>query len=375
MWDTREQRSTSNTMSTLSKTFFGLAIVATLACHPHDEHEKSEEPGKFPVTNPIRRDIDTTRDYVAQVRAIQHIELRAQERGYLQGISVDEGQLVKAGQRMFQIMPRLYEAELKKAQAEAEFTQIEFQNTKLLADKTVVSPQELALAKAKMDKAQAELSLAKVHLDFTDIRAPFTGIMGRFHARLGSLVDEGELLTTLADNSTVWVYFNVTEAEYLDYKAQSAGAAPQAVQLMMANGQVFPQTGKIETIEADFNNETGNIAFRAAFANPDGLLRHGETGKVLMKTTLRNALIIPQKSTFEVLDKKYVFVVDAENKVRTREISVTHELPHLYVIGSGLDEKDHVLLDGLRKVRDGVEIVAEYQKPAEVLASLDPGVP
>jgi membrane fusion protein (multidrug efflux system) len=347
-----------------------LAMLSTTACHHDERHEHAEKP-RYLVTSPLRKDTEITRQYVSQIRAIQHIELRAQERGYLQGIFVDEGQLVKRGQKMFQIMPLLYQAELQKAEAEADFTQIEYQNTKVLADGSIVSPNELALSRAKMNKAQAEVALAQVHRSLTEIKAPFSGIMGRFQVRLGSLLDEGDLLTTLSDNGTIWVYFNVSESEYLDYKSRASGDNPIAVRLQLANGELFPQTGKIETIEADFNNETGNIAFRAAFANPNGLLRHGGTGKVLMTVPLRNALIIPQKATFEVLDKRYVFVVDEHNVVKTRQISVAHEVPHLYVIASGLSESDKILIDGLRKVRDGNEIGVQYQKPAEVLASLE----
>jgi membrane fusion protein, multidrug efflux system len=348
----------------------GLAILTTMACRHAQEH-KEEEKGTFSVTSPLRKDTEITREYVSQIRAIQHIELRAQERGYLQGIYVDEGQLIKSGHKMFQIMPLLYQAELQKAGAEAEFAQLEYQNTKVLADGSIVSPNELALSKAKMSKAQAELALAQVHRDLTEIKAPFSGIMGRFQVRMGSLVDEGELLTTLSDNGTVWVYFNVTESEYLDYKSRAADDRPTSVKLLMANGKQFDEAGKIETIEADFNNETGNIAFRAAFANPKGLLRHGETGKVLMTVPVSNALIIPQKATFEVLDKRYVFVVDEHNVVRSRQIKVAHEVPHLYVVESGLTPQDKILIDGLRKVRDGNEIAVEYQKPADVFASLD----
>jgi membrane fusion protein (multidrug efflux system) len=355
-------------------TVFGwLALLSILGCHHEQEHVE-EHKAKYAVTRPLRKDTEITSEYVSQIRAIQHIEVRAQERGYLEGIYVDEGQLVKRGQKMFQIMPRIYQADLQKAEAEAEFSQIELQNTKVLADGNVVSPNELALAKAKMSKAQAELALAKVHRDLTEIKAPFSGIMGRFQVRLGSLVDEGQLLTTLADNSTVWVYFNVTESEYLDYKSRAAKDRPISVKLRMANGQLFAQTGRVETIEADFNNETGNIAFRAAFTNPDGLLRHGETGKVQMSVPLRDALLIPQEATFEVLDKKYVFVVDEQDTVRSREITIVHEVPHLYVVGSGVSDKDRILIDGLRKVRDGNVIAVEYREPAEVIASLEPSV-
>jgi membrane fusion protein (multidrug efflux system) len=348
----------------------GLAILSALGCHREEAHEH-EEKATYLATSPLRKDTEITHEYVSQIRAIQHIELRAQERGYLTGISVDEGQLVKRGHKMFQIMPLLYQAEFEKAQAEAEFTQIEYQNTKILADGSVVSPNELALSKAKMSKANAALALAKVHRDLTEIKAPFSGIMGRFQVRLGSLVDEGELLTTMSDNATVWVYFNVSESEYLDYKSRAPGDSPTAVKLLMANGEQFEQTGKVETIEADFNNETGNIAFRAAFANPKGLLRHGETGKILMTMPLRNALIIPQKATFDVLDKKYVFVIDEHNVAKARQINVINELPHLYVVNGGLAESDKILIDGLRKVRDGNEVAVQYQPPSEVFASLE----
>jgi membrane fusion protein, multidrug efflux system len=336
----------------------------------HHTHAHAEK-GKFLVTSPLRKDTELTRDYVAQIRAIQHIELRALERGYLQGIFVDEGRQVQKGARMFQIMPMIYQAEVQKAQAEADLSEIELNNTKILADKNVVSPNELALSKAKFNKAQAEVVLATTHKGLTEIRAPFSGIMGRFQVRQGSLLDEGDLLTTLSDNTTVWVYFNVTEAEYLDYKSTPHADEPTPVRLVMANGKVFDQPGKVETIEADFNNETGNLAFRATFPNPAGLLRHGETGKILMTIPLKDALLIPQKATFEVLDKRFVFVVDEKNVVHTRAVKVQAELPQLYVIEEGLSETDRVLVDGLRKVRDGSEIAVDFKPPSEVLAHLE----
>lgn len=335
------------------------------------KHEEKEEDYKFLVTSPVKKDTIVVRPYVCQIRSIQHIEIRALERGYLQSIFVDEGKFVRKGQRMFQIMPLLYNAELKRAEAEAEFAEIEFLNTKQLADSNVVSKNELALAKAKLDRAKAELSLAQVHLGFTDIRAPFDGIMDRFQVRLGSLVDEGDLLTTLSDNSEMWVYFNVPEAEYLNYRAHLKRDSVMRVGLQMANNEIFEYTGVVKTIEADFNNETGNIAFRATFPNPRGLLRHGETGNVLATSQLRGALIIPQKSTFEVLEKKYVFVVDKENVVHQKEITITSELPDLYVVTSGVKETDKIMLEGIRKVRDKDKLAHfEYEDPKSVLPRL-----
>ncbi|WP_428654085.1 efflux RND transporter periplasmic adaptor subunit [Runella sp.] len=332
--------------------------------------EEKEEEVQFAVTSPLRKDTTITKEYVSQIHAISHIELRALEKGYLQKIFVDEGQFVRKGQAMFQIMPMLYEAEQQKAQAEANFAEIEYRNTKALADSNIVSKNELALAKAKWDKAKAELSLAQVHLGFTDIRAPFDGIMDHFQVRLGSLVGEGDLLTTLSDNSKMWVYFNVPEAEYLDYKTRSEKEGMLKVGLRMANNKVFEYPGVVETIEADFNNETGNIAFRATFPNPKKLLRHGETGNIQVVQSLKNALIIPQKATFEVLEKKYVYVVDKNNVIRSREVTIAAELPHIFVVKDGLKEDDKILLEGLRQVRENEKIHYKFVQPASVISNL-----
>ncbi|MDB5261830.1 MAG: hemolysin [Adhaeribacter sp.] len=345
------------------------ALLWHTSCQP--EKAVKEEETKFLVTSPLKKDTLITKEYVSQIRAISHIEIRALEKGYLEKIFVDEGQSIKKGQLMFQIMPTMYQAELQKAQAEASFAQIEYQNTSTLASSNVVSPNELAMAKAKLNKAKAEVSLAKVHLGFTQIRAPFNGIMDQFQVRLGSLVDEGDLLTTLSDNSQMWVYFNVPEAEYLDYKTTLKSNNITKVKLLMANHQVFEYPGEVKTIEADFNNETGNIAFRATFPNPKGLLRHGETGNILMEIPMKSALLIPQKATYEVLDKKYVYVVDKNNVIRSREITVAAELPHLFVVQKGLAPNDKILLEGLRLVKENEKIHTKFVGPKSVMSQLE----
>jgi membrane fusion protein, multidrug efflux system len=351
--------------------FIGLcSLLLYTGCASHKEEK--EEGIRFSVTSPLRKDTLIIKDYVCQIHAIQHIELRALERGYLQSIFVDEGKFVRQGQMMFQIMPLMYKAELQKADAEAKFAEIEYLNTKQLADSNVVSVNELALAKAKFDKAKAEVALAQVHLGFTEIRAPFDGIMDRFQVRLGSLVDEGDLLTTMSDNSKMWVYFNVPEAEYLNFRMNAKKDSLMKVNLLMANNLLFNFPGIVETIEADFNNETGNIAFRATFPNPKGLLRHGETGNVQMTVPLINALLIPQKATFEILEKKYVFVVDKDNIIHQKEIIIEAEMPDLYIIKEGLSENERIVLEGIRKVRDKDKIAEyEYLDPKVVIPHLN----
>lgn len=340
----------------LSTLIVGISIFN--ACQS-TEHEKGEDI-EFTITSPLEKDTVIYKEYVGQVQSSSHIELRSQEKGFLEKIFVDEGQSVKKGQLLFKIMPLIYQAEVEKAKAEMNFAEIEYLNTKNLKENQVVSSNELALSKAKLDKAKAELALAKAHLGFTEIRAPFDGIVDRFHMRLGSLIEEGELLTTLSDNNKMWVYFNVPEAEYLNYSKIAKSNKLQEVLLQLANNEQFEIPGVVETIEADFNNETGNIGFRATFKNPNGLLRHGETGNILMPIVLKKALLIPQKSTFDVLDKKFVYIVDSNNILKAKEIKISYELPHLYIVESGLTQNDKILAEGLGKVKNNEKIKGEF---------------
>lgn len=350
----------------------GLAsLVAFQSCTKATaEKEKQEESVKYVVTQPVTMDTSFTKEYVAQIRSVKNIEIHAQEKGYLQNIYVDEGQFVKAGQLLFKIMPTLYEAELQKAEAEVKAAEIELQNATALAEKNVISKNEQALAQAKLEQAKAEASMAKVHLSFTDIRAPFDGYIDRLPKKIGSLIDEGELLTSLSDNNKMYAYFNVSEPEYLEYQTNVKNRGSSEVGLVLANGDPLSGKGKIEVIESEFDNETGNIAFRAIFPNPDKLLKNGETGKVLMRVPVKNALIIPQKATYEIQNKKYVFVVGADNTVKSREITVTGEVPDLYVVQSGLSRDEKFLLEGVQKVKDDDKINFEFEQPEEVLSHL-----
>ncbi|ANE51424.1 efflux RND transporter periplasmic adaptor subunit [Flavisolibacter tropicus] len=344
------------------------AIVCFSSCT--SEKQVKEEASKYVVTAPLRVDTSFAKEYVSQIKSIRNIELRAQEKGYLQNIYVDEGQYVKAGQLLFRIMPKLYEAELLKAQAEEKAAEIELQNAKTLADKNVVSKNEQAVAQAKLDQARAEVALAKLHLSFTEIRAPFDGVIDRIPLKLGSLIDEGELLTSLSDNSQMFAYFNVSEPEYLNFKTVAKESVNNQVHLLLANNQQLPYKGVVETIEGEFDSETGNIAFRAKFPNPDQLLKHGETGKVQMTVPIHNAIIIPQKATYEIQEKKYVFVVDKSGVVKSRNITISNTIPDLYVVSGGLSENDQILLEGVQKVKDDDKIQAEFVAPKDVIARL-----
>ncbi|WP_414646760.1 efflux RND transporter periplasmic adaptor subunit [Chryseobacterium sp. CFBP8996] len=344
------------------------AVLLLFSCN--EKKEEKQEDSVYPVTSPVKMDTIINKDFVAQVQSVKNIEIRAQEKGFLEKIYVDEGQYVKAGQTLFRIMPQLYQAELLKAKAEVEQASIELRNASTLSDNNIVSKNERLMAKAKLDAANAEMKLAQIHLSFTDIKAPFSGVIDRIPLKLGSLVDEGDLLTTLSDNTNIYTYFNVSEPEYLNYQTNVAGRGNQNVNLVMANGDLFNQTGEIQTIEGQFDNETGNIAFRAKFPNPEKLLRNGETGKIRMTLPLKNALIIPQKATYEIQDQKYVFVIDKNGVAKSKNIKVAYELPDIYVVASGLSSGDKILLEGVQKVKDDQKVKVKFQDPKKVLQSL-----
>lgn len=362
------------------------AFLPISACDKKKEQVHHEH-HKILVTSPLVKDMVNTQQYVCQIHSYRHIEVRAMESGYLEAIQVKEGQTVKQGDSLFKVVTTLYEARLDAEVAEAQLAQIEFNNTERLFQQKVVAQPEVALAQAKLTKAKAKVNLSQAELNFANIKAPFDGIIDHQRHQQGSLISEGDILTTLSDNSVMWVYFNVPESRYLEYQARTDKDNIK-VELMLANGEKFTQIGKIAAIEADFNNETGNIAFRADFPNPDRLLRHGQTGTLLLSRVVKNAVVIPQRATFEILAKKYAFIVEGKDGgendggehsgehhmehgvVRQREIVILNELDDIFLIKEGLGVNDKIVLEGIRQVRDSEEVEYEFQSPEQALKHL-----
>lgn len=333
-------------------------------------HGGGHAKAKLVVTRPMRRDTEVTREFVCQIRSSRNIEVRALERGYLETVSAAEGQTVQEGDLLFKVQPRVYQAELRRAEAEAQAVRVEYQNTKRLADTKVVSDTELAIVAAKLEKAVADVAVAQAHLGFTEVRAPFPGLVDRLHVRKGSLVDEGDLLTTLSDNGEMWVYFNVPEVDYLEYAGQAQPEERKRVELVMANGKVFGQPGRINAIEAEFNSETGTIAFRADFANPDRLLRHGETGTIRMRKLVKGAVLVPQKATYEVLDHHYVLVVGKDDVLMQQRVRISEEMEDVFIVSEGVTENDRIVVEGLRQAKAGEKAEFEVVEPAKVFGEL-----
>lgn len=348
-----------------------IAAIIIASCGGQDK--KNNQLLKYPVANPEFKDTVYKTEYVADVHSLQNVEIRSRIKGYLERIYVDEGAKVRKGQLLFSLGNQIYKEELMKfraqlkiAMAEAKKAEVEYQNVKILKEKNVVSLSELQKSeaslealRAKVEEARSWESLALLHLSQTEIKAPFDGIISRIPFKAGSLINEGELLTTISNNQEVFAYFNVSEREYLHFVSKKDKPDAGKLTLILANNEMHKYPGKIETIDGEIDKNTGNIAFRARFPNPELILKHGSSGRILIENELNNALIIPQKATYEIQDKVYVFVLDADNRVKSRNISVSMRLPHLYVVGSGLSVKDLVVLEGIQNLKENDQIKPE----------------
>jgi membrane fusion protein (multidrug efflux system) len=349
---------------------FAIALALSLAgCR--EPTLPAPDAQEFPVGSPSIG-ATFTREWVAQIHSIRQVELRAHHRGIVEGLGVDEGQQVSRGQLLFTISAWELEQELSKAEAavaravaELKGARVEAANTRLLFDNGVVSETNLELAEANVEalaarvsEAKAEEAHAKVRLSFARVRAPFDGFVNRLPHREGSLVLEDELLTTITDTSEVFAYFRVSEQDYLEHTATSEADRPVNVRLRLANGADYPHAGVIDAVEGEFDKRTGTIAFRARFPNPDRILKHGATGKVIIERREPDAVVIPQSATFEIQENIYTFTVDDDDVVHATRVIPRGRIGTAFVLERGLSPTDRIVLAGTQRLKDGTQIVA-----------------
>ncbi len=367
--------------------FSGLKAVCCLpllfsmtSCLEKTTAANPEASKSYPVTSGVVMDVPNGQEYVASIQNSNFIELEARVSGRLEKVSVDEGQRVTSGQLLFTISSHSYQeevkranAKLKSAMAEAKMAGIDLQNNQLLLEKKIIAISELEMSQARLDSAMAKVDEAKTTvadaermLTYAEVRAPFDGIINRIRNKTGSLVAEGDLLTSISNEGNVHAYFNVSEREYLELAKRKDLGVQGSVALQLANGEIHPFKGRIETWESVISKSTGNIAFRASFPNPDHLLKHGSSGKVIVQSELKNALVIPQKCTFEVQHKTCVYMLNADNSIQLRSIDTKLRLPNHYVIDSGLLPTDRIIFEGIQVVKEGDVIAPDFKALAEV---------
>lgn len=345
-----------------------------VSCNDTKNAKTTDESIKVvPVSNLVQMDTVIYKEYIADIQSQRNVELRSRLTGFLNKIYVDEGSFVRKGQVLFALNDEEYKANLAQAQAalnsakaEVKKIELEIERTKKLVDKNIVSTTEadllnvqLKAAISKVNEGEAVLNQARTKLSHTLIRAPFDGRIDRILLKEGSLLTEGALITTISDLDKVNVYYNISEAEYLDLANDSVfdkNAFRQEVKLILANGDLYPLSARAELVESEFETSTGSISLRAKFDNPNGLLKHGASGRIGVPTNTGELTFVHQKSVLEIQDKTYVYVVGPDNTVKMTPFKNGQRVGHYYIVESGLSPDTKVVYEGVQSLRDGMKI-------------------
>ncbi|WP_026626931.1 efflux RND transporter periplasmic adaptor subunit [Dysgonomonas capnocytophagoides] len=321
--------------------------------------------------------------YPVTIKGQEDIEIRPRVEGFIEAIYVDEGAVVKKGQALFKINSPASQQALTSAEALVRSSEATLNTAKLnverfrpLAEKGIVSNVQLQTyenaylaSKASLEQAKASLYSAQATMSWTNVTSPVNGVVGAITYRQGSLVDKANVLTTVANTSNVYAYFSLNEKDLLGFLKNAEGNTQAEkiknmpeVTLVLADGSVYPEKGKIETIAGVINVSTGSAGFRAAFPNPQGLLRSGTSGKVSIPQYLKDVYVVPQKATFNQQDKVLVYKVQGDSVMQTL-ISVS-AMPDgkNYAVTSGLKAGDRIVTDGVATLSNGKKIKVENQQ-------------
>jgi membrane fusion protein (multidrug efflux system) len=351
-------------------------------------------PQPYPVFTVSTQNTTLDSDYPATIEGIQNIDIRPKVDGFIERILVDEGAVVKKGQLLFTINAPQYEqqvrtarAAISSAEADVNAAQLTVNKTKPLVDKDIISKYDLDAAqltlqsrRAALAQAKAELANAQVNLGYTSITSPVDGVVGSIPFRNGSLVSSSstEPLTTVSNTSKVYAYFSLNEKQLLDFSntykgntlAQQMKNIP-AVSLVLADGSIYAQNGKIESINGQINTSTGSASLRATFPNPVFLLKNGASASVRIPQHVDNAILVPQKSTIDLQGKKFVYILGDSAKVINTQIEVMELAKgNFYVVTKGLKTGDKVILEGFQSLKDGTKIKPDVKNTDSVYAEI-----
>jgi membrane fusion protein (multidrug efflux system) len=332
-------------------------------------------------------------DYPASIQGQQNIEIRPRVDGYIEKIFVDEGAVVKAGQPLFKISAPQYEQEVRTATAGVKSAQASVSAAKLavtkvtpLVNQQIISKYELESAqfnyesaRAALAQARAALVNAQTNVGFTTVKSPVNGVVGSIPFRLGSLASaaNADALTTVSSIGNVYAYFAFNEKQLLtitkDSTSTTLAAKIQkipAVSLLLSDGTIYGEKGKIETINGLINTATGSVSVRARFPNSKGIIRSGSSTKVRIPQDVKNKIIVPQSATFELQDKRFATVVE---NGKTKNVVITvldNTIGNYYVVDSGLKEGDQIVLEGVANLKEGTQIKATPENAETVYANL-----
>lgn len=365
-----------------------LATAVLCSCGSRQPYAGNDQPGQYPVMTLSADNTVLNEDYPATLEGQENIEVRPKVEGFVEEVYVDEGAVVRKGQLLFRISAPQYEQEkrtaeaaIKSAEAEVGTARMQVAKVEPLVKKEIVSNYELESARLNLQakeailaQARAGLANAQTNIGYTTITSPVDGIVGALPYKKGSLVSGSspQPLTTVSNIGKVYAYFSLNEKQFLNFSGSNNGATMAEkikqfplVHLLLPNGEAYPEKGHLETVGGLINSATGAVSFRAVFPNSAGIIRSGSSAVIRIPRAINNVLLVPQKATYEMQDKKFVFVVDGSNTVKNREIRVMDiSSGDSFVVEKGLQAGEKIVTDGTGNLKEGMKIVPGNNAPS-----------
>ncbi len=342
------------------------AVVFLAGCDARSEAEGHMPAPEVDVAEVLEEPVTLWESFTGRVVAPETVELRPRVSGYIDKVAFDEGELVEAGDLLFQIDPRPYEARLQAAKAQLAQARSQLalaqsraeRATSLLESRAISREEydqrnaELLSAKALVNAADAERDTAQLDLQYTRVTAPVSGRTGRAMVTRGNLASANQtLLTTVVSVDPMHVYFDADEQAAMDSQQVLAEGKPPLVRIGLAGETGFPHQGKLDFIDNRLNASTGTLQYRAELANPDGIFKPGQFARVQLPVAdLETAVLVSRKAVLTDQDRRFVYVVNQDNVAARRQITPGRSVDDLLVIRDGLNSGDRVIINGVQKV-------------------------
>lgn len=346
-----------------------LLIVAS--CGKKEEQAPAPGPMPFPVETVARQDATIYEEYTANLEGRQNVEIRPKVNGFIQKVYIDEGQVVHKGQLLFKLETQTLNQDAAAAKANVSAAQVEVDRLKPLVDRKIISNVQLETAKARLAQAKASYSAIAANINYGTITSPVNGVIGSLPYKEGTLVSAtSEMpLTTVSDTKVMRAYFSMNEKQMISFSREFNGSTLQEklkntppVSLLLADGSEYEEKGRLVTVTGLVNETTGTSQFRAEFNNPQAILRSGSKGIVRLPISFKNALVVPQTAVFDMQGKQMIYVVNKDNTVKSKIITIKTTSGDNFIVEAGLEEGEVIVVQGASKLKDGMAIVPQPKK-------------
>jgi membrane fusion protein (multidrug efflux system) len=344
---------------------FSLASVSLFSCNGQKGDKEKKGPSKYKVEVIQRGDATVYTSFASQIESENTVEIYSRATGYIQQIFVKEGDNVKKGSPILKISDADYRQTVNSTRAAYDNALLEVKKLQPLVDKGIISPYQLQTARSNLQAAKATYENARINLGYTLIKSPVSGVVGRITLKPGSLLTAGlaEPITTVASNGDVFAYFSFDEKKLIQLCDSLPGTLKQKVsklppvELILANGQKYDYKGKLQLGSSIVDQTTGSLQMKAVFPNPQALLHTGASGTIKVPTVYTNVILVPQKATYEIQDKKMIYLVDAKGVIHATNITVVNSTADQYVVSEGVQEGAEYVTEGLNRLKDGDKII------------------